>query len=308
MRFTMHTIHLSLISVTIIGVLISCIPIMINWKFPFPTDSPPEDLPMIVGIKSIEYKMSLISSMSLSVHMVVDYLGHAIVSPEDFLSYRDSKSNLILLVSLLVPDVIQYFCIIPYEDFVLFHCIQYIRFILITCTTLGYLSAFGGSLWHTHEVIITAIFIAIGSILRFYSCFFTEEILILFEVVSISSFGIGSFALFVLLKRWFLDIYRNNFHHNTLLLSYDQYCCNIYIVAFAVTVFGLWMLLFVYKVPVWYQYDMIFLVSETMLFSVFYVIVTVFQGRAAVREAAISKVSFIIISANTQTSVTNILL
>ena len=289
MRFTMHTIHLSLISVTIIGVLISCIPIMINWKFPFPTDSPPEDLPMIVGIKSIEYKMSLISSMSLSVHMVVDYLGHAIVSPEDFLSYRDSKSNLILLVSLLVPDVIQYFCIIPYEDFVLFHCIQYIRFILITCTTLGYLSAFGGSLWHTHEVIVTATFIAIGSILRFYSCYFTKDILIVFEVVSTVAFAIGSFALFLLLKRWFLDIYRNNFHHNTLLLSFDQYCCNIYLFAFAVTVSALWILLFVYKIPPWYQHDMIFLVSETMLFSVFYVIVTVFQGRAAVREAAISK-------------------
>ena len=98
MILSMVSIHVYLLGITIVGVLISCIPIMIDWKFPFPTDSSTDILPMIVGIKSIEYKMSLIASISLSVHMVVDYVGHAIVSPEDFLSYRDSTSNLILLI------------------------------------------------------------------------------------------------------------------------------------------------------------------------------------------------------------------
>ena len=302
-------IHNSLLAITFVGIIISCIPLINNWKFPYPTsDYVSIDLvPIVIGIKSIEYKISLISSMSLSVHMVLDYCGHAIVSPDDFFSYRDSTSNLILLISLLVPDLIQYFYIIPHQDFILFHCVQYIRFILTTCTTLAYLSKFGGKIWRTHEVVYSAGIIAFASVMRFFSCFFIGNSLIIFEVATILAFAIGSFAIFLLLKRWFLQIYRNNFHHNTLLLSFDQYCCNIYIAAAAFTIAGLWILLLVYKVPVWYQYDTTCLVSETMLFSIFYVIVTVFQGRAAVREAAISKVRAFI-SANTQTYVTNVLL
>ena len=293
MQFLPTSIHSFLLCITVTGVIILFIPIVIGWKFPFPSSeySSINDLPIVIGIKSIEYKMSLISSISLSVHMVLDYVGHIIVSPEDFFSYRDSTSNLVLLIALLVPDLIQFFYIIPYVDYVLFHYVQYIRFILGTCTTLGYLSTFGGTFWRSYEVILSALFVTLGSILRFYSCYFNNETLIILVAATLFSFGIASIFIFILLKRWIVDLYQNNFKHSKSLLTTDQYCCNIYLVSFVITVTGLWLLLFIYRIPPWYLYDTLCLVSETMLFSVYYVVITVFQGRAAVREAAISKVS-----------------
>ena len=310
MIFSVKFIHYMLVGFTFIGIGLCLIPVTLAWNFPFPTSSMSSDnpLPVMVAIKSIDYKITLVSSMSLSVHMIVDFFGHALVTPEDFFSYRDSLSNLNLLISLLIPDMIQFFYVIPNVDFVMFHCVQYIRFILITCCTLGYLSTFGGKLWQSDLAIGSCLLILCGTILRFYSCYFTGTDLIIFDIISMSAYVLATFEIFFLLKKWCSKIFRHNFSFQKSLITFDQYYCNIYLVASIITFSGLWMLMIAYKLPSWYQYDTLFLVSESMIFSVFYVIVTVFQGRAAVREAAISKVSFIIISNYAQATVTNVVM
>ena len=291
------------IGIAVGGIILCFIPVILAWKFPIPiTDTTFENLPIIRGIKSLEYKMSLIASMSMSIHMLMDLVGHAILSRENIFSYRDFVANMILLICLLVPDLIQYFYIIPHVEYVMFHCIQYIRFILLSSATFGYLSEFGGKYWTTFEVVIVTFSIGCGSILRFYSCYYTNNELIIFEVATFFSFGIATIYIIISLNRWIREVCltthdnRSNgggagggFYLNKS-LTFDQYCCNIYLFAGILTVSGLWILIIAFRMPLWYEYDNGFLASETMLFSMYYVIVTVFQGRVTIWKAAISKV------------------
>jgi len=131
-----------------------------------------------------------------------------------------------------------------------------------------------------------------GSTFRFYSCFFPgNETFILLEVLTCVAFGIGNVIIIRPSMRWFTKISPKLFSKSGMTLTSDEYCCNVYFLAAFLTVSGLWGLTLGYSLPPWFEYDTNFLVMETMLFSFYYVVVTVFQGRAAVREAALSKVS-----------------
>ena len=279
---------------TCIGILVCVLPILLGWSLPLPNElnSSSSSLPLLKALNSIEYPVSLIASMAMSVHMVFDFFGHALILPLDMTSYRDTTSNLILLICLLIPDLIQLFYVIPYSDCIAFHCIQYVRVILTASGTLAYLGMFGGSAWQSMNVVSAAGLVVVGSTIRFYSCFFKDDSYFLtLEILTCVAFGIGNIIILPPSMTWIRNVLPKIFSKHKITLTSDEYCCNVYFLAGFLTVAGLWGLTLGYSLPKWFEYDAKFLVMETMLFSFYYVVVTVFQGRAAVREAALSKVS-----------------
>ena len=284
--------QVSLQLIFLLGILITIIPIIMKRGFPVPEDTMSyESLPCLIAVKSFDFKVSLVASMSMSIHMLLDFCGQAILSREKLFSYRDSLSHLVLLICLLVPDMILLMYAIPQNNYILCIGIQYIRLISICNATLTYLCTFGGQHWKSSQTILGILTITIGSILKFYSFYEIGEGFITLETLSRISYGLSAIILAIPFLKWCRFLLRKVYNEDGNRMTTDEYSCIVYMVAATTIVASHWITSFIYWYTPWYNYDTRFFVWETMLFSFYYVVITVFQTQTAVREATLSKVS-----------------
>jgi len=224
----------------------------------------------------------------MSTHLLVDIVGHSLISHEDLFSYRDSFSKLVILSFLLTPDLAQLFLVIPEENYVVYLLIRFLRYISWICATFGYLISYGGYVWSSILVTSGVIAMQFGLILKFTS-FFDIHLYIMATIGNIF-FCIG--ALFIVFVTYRYIYQQVLLFKNSIQMSADDYCCNVYLFAFWITFTGLVFLLIFNDFPHWYDINVEIVVIETILFTVYYVVITVFQGKAALIDAIASKVSY----------------
>ena len=224
----------------------------------------------------------------MSVHLLVDFLGHSLISREEILSYRDSISKLVILAFLLTPDVTLLFIVIPEGNCFAFMLIRYLRYVAWIAASFLYLEIYGGRVWKGSKVITIGVLIVdIGFILKFISYFNIR--LALARTIGNWFLGIGILLLAQVTYQYIrqqLDTFVKKFK-----IDSDDYCCNVYLVAFWITCFGHAFILIFYDFPNWYEIKTETAVAETMIYTVYYVVITVFQGKAALVDAVASKVA-----------------
>ena len=266
--------------------LLCIIPTTFSYQFQNPPDVEISDTPIYHAIHSNSYLISLISSASMSVHLIVDFVGHSIISQDEVFSYRDSFSKLVILAFLLTPDAAQLFLVIPQSNYVAFMLVRFGRYLSWISATFGYLSRYGGNLWGSALVLSGVCAVDIGFVLKFVSYFNIH--LSLVRIIGNSFLGIGILLFLIVTYQHIRQ--QINFYMKNIQMSSNDYCCNVYLVSFWFTCLGVSFLLIFYDFPDWYQINTNMVVSDTMMFTVYYVFITVFQGKAALVDAIASKV------------------
>ena len=278
--------------ITLVSIIACFLPFILDWKLQSTCDlgNAASQFPTCRAIYSNSYLMSLVASVSMSIHMLVDLLGHSFLSQiSNFLYNRDSASNLLVLISLLVPDFVQIFYVIPYHDPLVFHLIHLLRNVMIFFATFGFLTKFGGNNWRTIGVIFAVIFVNIGLLLKFYGYFISGKSSSLLAIISSTFLIIGTFLLFVKTITWIAD--RTQQYRLGIRMTTDEYSCNIYLLAFWIS--DIWYLCLILQSNLqdWYNFNTSVSVQLNMLFSVYYILIAVFQRHAAIREAVTYSVS-----------------
>ena len=280
-----------LLAVIAAGAIVCSIPFVLTWKFSEVQDDL-STTAIIVAIGSSWYKFSLISSSSISIHMLVDYIGHFLFTKVRFWSFRDFGSNMIILIAFfLLPNLALLCYVIPYLDTMVFHGVQMYRFNIMIFSTLALLNYCGDHIWSKFIVMKISLSLTAGSILCFYSFFFTGKSFLVLRILSFFCYAIGTIIFSISFYRWIKHIISTLKLHNR--INIDEYCCNIYLFSFLFTVLGISLLTFSSGVPNWYNYNLNYLVTETMFFSTFYVIIAVFQRGAIIGEMAVKNVSIV---------------
>ena len=273
---------LSLLSI----VLLFTISTIHSFQFERPPNADLSAIAIVEAIRSNNYLISIISSIAMSVHLLFDFVGHIFLYANE-LSYRDSFSKLVILSFLLVPDIAQLFFVIPDGNYFAYSLIRYIRIFCWISATFGYLAQYGGKFWNSTFVILGVITFDIGCLLKFSSYFKISFSILRMIGNCCCLMGILFFIIVTFQYIYYEIIKHKKYTH----FNANIYCCNVYLIAFWTTCIGLCVLSVVNNFPDWYEMNTWKIIIETMLYTIYYILITVFQGKAALIDAISCKVS-----------------
>ena len=173
------------------------------------------------------------------------------------------------------------------------------RLLLLQCVMLSFMRASGGPVWRSSALILTSATSCTARILAFYrqsihDVFVRQYlidlvILVLNIVLTALLLNIITLICFIYLSiRWFYHIYQET---KTELLTTNQYLCNTYTAAGLICIVCLTVNQQANKSAIdWLQWDANALTIHILMFTVFYIFIIVFEGRAMQREMIQTKV------------------
>jgi len=157
---------------SLIGNILCFLPLICSWSLPDLTETM-DKISFLIALKSTAFSYALVSGISIAIPVLFDFIGHSILSPEEFLSYRNSLSNPVLLVSFLVPDLLLLFYVVPGNHYRLLYVLEIQLIVNSASATFSYLIHFGGPIWCNDSMFILIVNLVIGAVFRLYSLFFT---------------------------------------------------------------------------------------------------------------------------------------
>ena len=283
-----YCIYVAHLASCLLTVLLCLIPHIFSWKLNYPIVASIDSFPILKALNSKEYLISLVSSTSMSVHMIVSIVGHSLLSKGYLYSYRNFYSKALLIITLLTPDLMQLFVVIPNSDFSMYVLFRYLRYFTFATITLLYLATCGGSIWKSMAPLNGLLVAYSGFIVKYYIYYLDDNESVGLLPLSLCLQGVGTALLALCTYRWCQQLYRNNAIGKK--LTSDQYCCNVYLVAFWTVGIGLWVLATYNRFPDWYEVNTYQVVGENCLYTVYYILITVFEGHAVLMEAITSQV------------------
>ena len=271
------------IIVLLVGILLLSFPVIFSWKLSGQELDHFQSLKDAIG--STGFKLSLIVSMAITAHMLTDLIGHNIIFSFSNISYKNTISIFILQLSIIIPSLFYLLYVIPYQDIIVYHCVSNSRYIFFTSAIFTYLNFYGGSIWSNWTSVITCLLVMAGCVLRFYALFNEKDFSL--TIISYIFFIISSIIPIFPTREWILYLYKQK--TNSKQMTTDEYCCTVYLVGAYSCLIGLLLLLVITGMGP--QDEVSYLITTTVLFSLFYLIVTVFQSKAMTREAAMLQVN-----------------
>ena len=275
------------------SIFLCMMPHFLSWQLKFPEGQASEMYPIVKAICSKEYLLSLVSSASMSFHMIVDIFGHSLFSKGYIYSYRNFYSKILIILFLLTPDLVQLFIVIPNLDYYSFFLFRYIRYLTFCMVTFLYLTHCGGNIWRSYIPLNGLIAILSGFILKYYLYFLDTNSFSSLVPIALCLQAIGTLLTGLCTYRWCRKLYRNKAEGKR--MTSDQYCCNIYLLGFWIVCIALWFQTIYNNFPIWYNTNTSMAVEENCFFTVYYILITVFEGHAVLMEAITSQVTIAII-------------
>ena len=268
--------------------LLCFLPIILGWKMIFDSTGTAETF---TAFKSQSLIIVLGSCLALSIPPLLDIFRDGLLNPKSLLSYKITLSNLLLVFTIFIPDLLMFAYILPYADLNLFASIHSGRMILSGTAAQLYLLSFGGTIWNCRASVVLCLCNGVGNLLFVYCEYFenySRVILHNFASVFVGS-GVGLFTLLVC--KWFYFIYKKDAKKQLDdEVSIDDYCCSIYAASSLLIISILCMVSLVYGLPDYYNYDANFLIIVNIAYALYYAVISVFQG-GAVRRDEIIRVS-----------------
>jgi len=154
--------------------------------------------------------------------------------------------------------------------------------------TFLYLAQCGGGIWRSNVPLIGVTFLYIGFIVKFYNCYVNLDDYTYLQPLSLCLQFFGTLLLAICSYLWCRELYRNKLAGKK--LTSDQYCCNVYLLAFWIPAVALWIQMAYLNFPNWYDLNTTILVGENCIYSTYYILITVFEGHAVLMEAITSQV------------------
>lgn len=282
----MDFLYYAIDGLLIFSLLLFLLPFFSSWALIIPDGI---EIPILDSLHSLQYKVSIYCSIAVSIPMILELSVRVVLEPKLLTDFKTFISNVFLVISLLLPDLIILIFVIPNGDLKVFNLAFEGRFLLSVWSLGKFLYRFGddGFFQSIFSISIFAI-LCINRILVYYSYYFNFSNCS--EWVTELTMYVGFLMYGTQIIRWFR--YINKISTNCY-LSTDQYLCNIYIISATLVFFSMLILYLILNPSLnWLQTDADYLSGSTCIFSIFYVLITIFQGRALQREAVIFKVRF----------------
>ena len=244
------------------------------------------------AIRSTALKYSLIVSLSMSLPMAFELLLRVVVDQ----NYKSASAavghNLAVLLSLIIPDAVALFYVIPNQDTGMMSVVLKARFLLITWFFLSFMNRRVNSGWSPRLSAALHVTLCISSLPPFYKVYCAPAIAFPLEIVI--GYLVPMFGLYItatLCYRWIKYVIKETRNKE---LSTDLYLDNIYVCAYIITFVMLGILRISYpNYAEWYQYDATFLATITLTSTVFYTIIVVFERRLIHRDSILLQASFL---------------
>ena len=233
-----------------------------------------------VTIDSVVLKVTLIVSLSMSIPMMLELL----VQPMSEKNFKFLSSvyfyNISCLMSVVIPNAIILFYAIPHNNIEILGIINNTRFILISWAFLSFMNLEVFDPWSPHLSILLQFLICVYSLPPLFK-FYGNANNIAFPMEVIMGYILpilAAFAFCTLYFKWIIFI-RNKAMKKE--MQTEQYMGNIYTFAYAFTFFGLVSLRWSYPIFVeWNHCNVSFQIVTTIITTVFYTIIFVFQKSA----------------------------
>ena len=277
--------------VSILTLFCYCVPVMLQWKLSKGADN--ETYPIRSAMNSSEFELSLVVSLSMSVPMIFELIVRILLNSRIKLSNRMIASNISILLSLIVPDTLILFYAIPHEDLNFVGFIIKARIICISWAALSLILQHCGSRWSSKWSCIFHVLVCISSLPDVYNVYINFENLLLLQILFTVIQSLAVIISFLIMVKLSYNWYRYILSQSTMKeISTDQYLCTVYISAFIICGLGLYGNYFSHMSEVqWYNFDKTNLVVHTLMFTVFYIIIVVFENRGLQREIVMTQVT-----------------
>eukprot|EP01041_Mallomonas_annulata_P011272 gene11272-23585_t len=242
----------------------------------------------VASLNSLDFKYSLVLGMGASFPIFLDFLADNLVwrkSSRTLTVMKGSAFNLIGLLILFLPVLIDFLIVIPNNAYYMHYSIFFIRVGCTCCVICSYLDHYGGHVWQHFLLKIAGLFLGCFAPAIRSSRIIGEEESYIFQYIAIAVELIGFSILFYLICKWY-NYLKPKFAKG---LSCAEYCCNVHLFCGLLLGIGIWVIELAFYTPYWYNRSSLYLASHECLFTLYFVMLTVYQGRATRREAAVFK-------------------
>ena len=272
------------------ALFIHAFPLMLGWKI-LREDS--SGFTIISALQSYEFKIALISSLSMAVPMILELIARIIFNSKIELAGRMIFSNFLILLILIIPDLVILLYCIPFVDIFLLGFVIKARIICVSWTSLTLIHQHCESYWSPNLSCIFHFLICVADIpddfMSYFNISTTENVEVAVITIQCIAVVVSLFIILKLSYNWYQYIKSETTMKE---LSTDQYLCTVYISAFIICGLGLYGNYFSHMSEVqWYNFDKTNLVVHTLMFTVFYIIIVVFENRGLQIAIARAQVS-----------------
>ena len=280
---------ISFLSIITLGICL--IPVILNWDL----DAGQRDefkLPIASSLLSKEFYTSLVVSLSISIPLIIELITRPIMITKSSLFDKVLFSNCIILLSLAIPDIIILFYVIPYRDLKILNFILRARLVVVFWSSFTVMLNYGGGVvWGKNNTLLCQVFVCGG---RIIGIFRSQCVGFAYKALLYSGFTFDALAFIIFISlayKWLAFVYIESKKLKT--QSADRYLCSVYVVATLVWLTGILVTFYMNPNSVeWSTSDSTKLTIHTLMYTVYYVLILVFEGKVLTREILMAKVRY----------------
>ena len=276
--------HLMMAAISIFVLFSFFLPNIMKWDIAeYAIADPP---PVSVAIQSDEFRLSLVVSLSVSAPVLFELVLRTLF----YVKLDAVVPNFLTFTSLAVPDLIILCYIRDSMDLISLNFLLKARFILLSWLAFTYIKKYGGNRWPSKSLLTLFIFLCGGRVIGFYKGYVTNHVYDILNILGIIFDLVAFLILLFMSVKWYNFIFRKT---KLTTISNNYYMCNIYVTAYLLTCFGLFMNLYASPNSLdFYHWNTNELTIHTLMYTIFYIIVIVFEGRFLHKEILQTKVYF----------------
>jgi len=272
----------TLCSVSIILIILCFIPWILNSQL---SEKISESDDIFLSFSSVSLKVVLGSCISLSIPLLLEIARDCALARSRRIK-KNILTNILLVWSLIIPDILLLSYILPHRDYTLFSCVGQARNIALISSIYTYFIIFGGDFFQRKIHMCWYLLANISVLLFLWDSFDSFNAFDIMGWLSTLCMFLSIILFISLAREWFrkqareLSLYRRS-------LSTDEYCCNIYIISFIVCYFGIISTRLAFGRPKFGHMNSNYLIAMNIIYALFYVVISVFQGGAVRRHEII---------------------
>ena len=189
------------------------------------------------ALDSWNFKLILSSCIALTIPLFVEIIRDFYFLNLNSVAYRALVNNLVMVLTLLFPDVIIFTCVIPNRDIPLFVCMHQFRILIVMSAAYGYLYFYGGPYFQQKKCVVWYIFGCLGHHLYLWQAFTPGPSLVMHFIadsaIFIAILTFTTVAYFWLIKQFQIITSKSR------AITTEEYYCNVYLISFTLCVAGL---------------------------------------------------------------------
>jgi hypothetical protein len=235
---TIEIVHLNLwesghylLLINVISVFLCFLPLILPFGDIGNMRSPSSIQPVLDAMHSSDWKSAIVGCVGVSVPMIVEFILDAIISVrEGSLNKMNAPvPRLVLICSLLIPNMLNLLVSIPMKWVELTTCLFMIRNNMMICAVFGHLWIEGGPAFQSIWFVMTDVIASTGLVLCCWAFISTSVNYILFWLAEILC-NIAIAMALVIAWRHLRIIWKYGFQQ----MSIDQLSCVLYLTALCV--------------------------------------------------------------------------